>query len=514
LPQSLAWSPSGRLNATLVYRPAAHGATLAIDGRVSDASFSSADGLNAAEGLALDLALSGVSAQDGWDWRAGVNWRDGEAYIHPVFLQAGARVQAAGRLSGQRLQLHRATLEAEGLVRAELVAELRLDPLLIEHAKITVAGADLAILGPRYIAPILAPARADGISFAGLMNAELTIERDALVGFEAILDDVVLGLVEDELSFGPVTGRIPWQANAPGQAALAVGGGRWRKLELGPFDVNARLAGPAVTIDTVAIPLLDGRLVFSALALRRDHIGWSGQGGVAVEPISMALLTQAVGLPEMTGVLTASLPGLVISPGEVRLEGALVISVFEGYLQATRLQLLEPFGVAAHLFADVAARNINLAQLTDTFAFGTVSGFVDADVLGLELVRWQPVRFDASVRSSPGRYERRISQRAVQNISALGGAGATAVLQRGFLGFFESFGYREMGLSCKLAGGVCLMDGLEVRSGGVDDDGFVIVRGGGIPALNVIGYNRRVDWQELLDRLQRVIESNVPPVIE
>jgi len=43
------------------------------------------------------------------------------------------------------------------------------------------------------------------------------------------------------------------------------------------------------------------------------------------------------------------------------------------------------------------------------------------------------------------------------------------------------------------------------------DGGFPIVRGGGIPALDVIGYNRRVDWQELVDRIQRVIENNVAP---
>ena len=53
------------------------------------------------------------------------------------------------------------------------------------------------------------------------------------------------------------------------------------------------------------------------------------------------------------------------------------------------------------------------------------------------------------------------------------------------------------------------MGGLEQRPGG----GYALVRGGGIPALNVIGYNRRVDWHELVDRLQRVIASNAAPEI-
>ena len=43
------------------------------------------------------------------------------------------------------------------------------------------------------------------------------------------------------------------------------------------------------------------------------------------------------------------------------------------------------------------------------------------------------------------------------------------------------------------------------------DGSFQIVRGGGIPALDVIGYNRRVDWDELVGRIQRVIDDNVTP---
>ena len=40
------------------------------------------------------------------------------------------------------------------------------------------------------------------------------------------------------------------------------------------------------------------------------------------------------------------------------------------------------------------------------------------------------------------------------------------------------------------------------------------VRGGGIPALDVIGYNRRVDWNELVARLQRVVAEDVSPTID
>ena len=84
----------------------------------------------------------------------------------------------------------------------------------------------------------------------------------------------------------------------------------------------------------------------------------------------------------------------------------------------------------------------------------------------------------------------------MESITALGGPGAAAAIQRSFLGFFERFGYKRMGLSCRLREGVCEMDGLAEKGGG-----YMLVEGGGVPALSVVGYNRRIDWQELLDRL-------------
>ncbi|MGZ5223999.1 MAG: hypothetical protein ACXWCS_07485, partial [Burkholderiales bacterium] len=117
--------------------------------------------------------------------------------------------------------------------------------------------------------------------------------------------------------------------------------------------------------------------------------------------------------------------------------------------------------------------------------------------------------FDARLESSAGNYPKRISQRAVQNISALGGAGAAVAIQRSFLRFFDQFGYEKIGLSCRLNNAVCEMDGIERAP-----QGYVIVKGGGIPAISVIGYNRYVSWRELVDRLKRITQENVKPIVK
>jgi len=68
-------------------------------------------------------------------------------------------------------------------------------------------------------------------------------------------------------------------------------------------------------------------------------------------------------------------------------------------------------------------RNLDLDLLTSAFSFGNMQGRIDVSVAGLELSNWRPVRFDAKVASSPGNYPKKISQKAVQSISSLGGAG-------------------------------------------------------------------------------------------
>lgn len=511
VPPLAAYAAGGVLAGKLAYRSEHGEHVITAEGGGDAGRFSTADGLQAGENLQFSFALDARSRDETWHWQAGLDWSSGEAYLHPLYVVAGPSLRARGRLAPRRLFIDQAALVIQGIESFEASAEIDLDTARIGKGSVTVERIDLAQIGPRFIAPLVAPAQAESIRFAGFMDLGAAIDAGGLSAFDLSFDQAGFSFADSALAVGPLSGVVPWRSAGETRVAVQVDGGRWQKLQLGAFGLEAVVDGSRVRAREIAIPILDGRLLFTDLDLVHARAGWSGRGGMVVEPISMKLLTDAVGLPPMSGVLSASMPGLSVRPGEVALEGALVISLFDGYLRVTGLQVLEPFGSAPHLYGDIEARNLDLFQLTETFSFGSISGFVDADVRGLELARWAPVRFDAEVRSSPGDFARRISQRAVENIGALGGPGAALAIQRGFLSFFDSFGYREIGLSCKLSGNVCVMGGIAGERG---DAGFTIVQGGGVPALNVIGYNRRVDWVELVDRIKRVVESNAAPVIK
>jgi hypothetical protein len=535
------YKPSGAVDGELEWSAGASGESrLAVRGRLGGGLFGSADGLLAAEALDIDFAFDARGGGQSWAWNAHANWRAGAAYVHPLLIEAGPGLQAAGRVEGGRFRIDEARLVVDGVdeIKARAVLDGRRG--VFETLALDIAGADLAHIGPRWLAPLLAPASAARLRFAGQADARLAWRDGRLEAAALALDGAGFGLAaavrgaagevseagqepgrqgvdvlragDELLALGPVSGGLSWSAQMPGRATLQVGGGRWEKLTLGAFALEAALDGESVSLARVRVPVLDGAMVVEDLVLAREEGGWRGVGGVVLEPVSMPLLTAALGLPRMAGVISAALPGLRVTPGEIVLDGALVVSVFDGWLQATGLRLREPFGVATHLVADVEARHIDLAQLTETFSFGSISGHVDAAVRGLELSHWRPTAFDARIVSSEGSEQRRISQRAVENISALGGGGAVAAVQRSLLRLFDTFGYRELGVRCRLAGGVCEMGGLDGPERA--DGGFVIVRGGGVPALDVIGYNRRVDWNELVDRLQRVVAEGRPATIQ
>jgi len=162
------------------------------------------------------------------------------------------------------------------------------------------------------------------------------------------------------------------------------------------------------------------------------------------------------------------------------------------------------------LSADIVLDDIGLEPLTGAFDFGGITGALDGRIDGLRLVDWQPVAFDAQLRTDRKRGVRqRISQRAVQDLSSVGDASFVTSLQARLLGIFDDFGYSQIGIGCRLRDEVCEMSGL-----GSAGRGFTIVRGSGLPRLTVIGFNRRVDWPTLVERLMAVGSGDVKPVVD
>ena len=505
LPQMGIWTVAGSISGSVDVWPARVTATL----RAEAGGFSNPDGTRAGEQLDLDLKAQAERFNGEWRWRASLAWSGGGIFWSPIYLAAGPSAEATGVWREDGASSLELQIRSDGVETIELSA--RYAPEAPFHGEVALKGADLAVLGPAFLAPWFAPENPDVWRFAGRFDAVAAFRGGSLLGLDVSLLDVGIAHADGGLSAGPLAGELAWRQGEARAGRIEVGGGRWRKLAFGAFEFPFVVGPTGFTVERVRLPLLDSAVEIRDLEISRAEGGLTGSAGGVVEPLSLKALTEALDLPPMAGVVSASISTIRHRPGELSLDGALVISVFDGFLRATDLHILEPLGRVPRLQADVELRHIDLGLLTQTFEFGRVTGYLDGDVARLQLASWRPIGFEARFRSSPGSYPRRISQRAVQNISALGGGGAAAAIQRSFLGFFESFGYRRMGASCILRNGVCVLAGLE--GGDTANGGFTLVEGGGVPALNVIGYNRRVDWNELIARLKAVVESNAAPVV-
>ena len=260
------------------------------------------------------------------------------------------------------------------------------------------------------------------------------------------------------------------------------------------------------------MPVLGGHLRLEHLAIAPPGGGesLSLRFGLAVEGLDVGRLSEAVGWPAFRGTLSGHLPEARYEDDRLEFDGDLDMDLFDGHVRVSGLAMERPFGSAPTLTADLRLDDIDMLALTEVLDFGSISGRLDGRILGLRLVDWQPVAFDAKLLTDPtAGVRQRISQRAVQNISSVGDASFANSLQGRLIGLFDSFGYSRIGVSCRLRNTVCEMGGL--RSGA---NTFTIVTGAGLPRLTVVGHNRLVDWPVLVERLAAVAGGDVKPVID
>lgn len=484
--------------------------SVTADAVFKDISFADASGLHAGEKIGGGVRWDATRRKSGWLWRGEVDWKSGEVFWQPLyFADGGHRFAGQGSLEAGLLRVSQGSLRLAGVGEAQLSGAWGMSGRGLMDFDLKAAGLDVAGLYPILLKPFLAKTAFAKMRAKGGADLAWRYRDGVTTDFNLRLRAAEFVDEDQRFALHGVNARIPWSNREERQAEIGFQSGEVLRLALGETRVPLTMQGWQFSTPDFSIPLLDGRLNIDGFTASHSDGAWQWRFSGGLAPVSMERFSAAFKLPLMHGTLAGIIPAVSYAGGNLKVDGALLFKVFDGTAVVKDLSLYEPFGRAPRLQAGLDMRNLNLDLLTRAFSFGNMQGRIDVAVAGLELSNWRPVQFDAKVASSPGNYPKKISQSAVQSISALGGAGAAAAIQRSFLRFFEQFGYDRIGLSCVLRNGVCLMDGVEPAP-----HGYVIVKGGGIPAISVIGYNREVSWDELLERLKRVTQKNVKPVIQ
>lgn len=365
---------------------------------------------------------------------------------------------------------------------------------------------DLPAAYSRYGKSWLATLGFDNLHTKGRMDGSLWMDSHGLRAFQLNAEQVAIRGAR--IAVSGLDGRLDWRRDSTRPATTLA----WQRL--GFYDINLGPArsrwqsrdGTLTLVAPLNVPVLGGHLHVRQLAV--DPSAGKGQHlktALALTGVDVSRLSTALGWPEFTGTLGGAIPGLRYVGDHVELDGGLSLSVFGGTVDVTRLAVRHPFGDVPVLSGDIHLQNLNLANLTGVFDFGKITGRLDGAIDNLRLVNWKPVAFDAKLATTGD--GGRISQRAVNNLTSVGGGGMASGLQGAVLKLFDSFGYDRIGLSCQLKGSVCYMSGLEPKGGG-----YLIVDGSGLPHLSVIGHEHRVSWPTLVSRLQAAIHSGGPVV--
>lgn len=542
-----------------------------ITGSLLELTANNESGSLASDKLSLHLDANVRRSGKQFVFDVGVKSSQGQAFAQPIFVDLSAHaisMSAKGKLvDGKALTLESFTLDhadvaqASGRARLQLDFEQPVQDLEVELSALKFPGAYES-----YLQPLLLDTSFKSMQMAGSIAGSLSVADGEPRRVDMRINDITLDDGAGTLNLSALNGEWHWLGDATGddedddapaaralpaqpaqlkqqgapaaraaraqsaQANRQVGAPqarttevqasqlKWQDgallgLDLGAAELNFTTQGRQFRLTRPAsIPLLDGAIDLETFRVRN-----AGLPSVAflvdatLKPVSVQKLCKAFGWPEFGGQIGGAISKLRMREGIITLGTMLHAQVFNGEVTISDLRLEQPFGQWPRFYSSIALNNLDLEPMTSAFSFGRITGRLSGAINGLQLFNWTPIAFDAKLFTpTDDRSRHRISQRAVENIGSIGGGGAgvTAALSSGFLRFFDDFNYDRLGISCRLQNEVCVMDGVAPAANG----NYYLVKGKGVPRIDVIGSSRRVDWPRLVEQLLAATESGGPSI--
>lgn len=498
---------------------------IALVADLGDTSLANNAGTIAADGVAgkldMDIALEPDSTRFTLDFSS----QQGEAYLEPVYANFSG---SAFSLHAEDVQTSDFTVFTVPRFRVQQESLLDLSGSATLHfstegsaatsmtADVELVDSSVANLYENLVKIAAAGTMFGDLATDGTVSGSVSIVDNELRATALQLDDTIIDDNGGRFAIYGLGGAIDWAADenfVPGPSRLRWESGTVYNIIIGGGAVNLQLGNNDVELlAPLRLPMLGGALLINRLAL--NNFGSDDATGVldaGLEPVQLGQLTAAFGWPAFSGNLSGTLPLLQLAEDTITIGGTLSARAFDGTMEVSNLRVEQPFGLVPRLQAAVTIRDLELQRVTEVFSFGLIQGRLSGEILGLEMQDWRPVAMDMRFYTPPDdRSQHRISQRAVENLANVGGGGAAAVLSTGFLQFFDVFAYDRIGLRCVLADGVCRMSGVGPTGSGPQGTGYYLVKGRGVPRIDVVGFRDTVSWPRLVQQLAAITRSGSP----
>lgn len=515
LPEAVtaAWLPEGSdFSGSATLRAKASGfpsGAEAVDLTLQVANFAYADveGLRVAEEGEFSLQVDAELKGSAWWGSTRLSLSKGQFYADPIFVEVLDRpllVEFRGDWSpgAKRVRIVESSLLLPSVMEAQGQAEIDTASGALVDAELRIRSNDLGALYGVILQPMLIGSMVDELEASGVVDTEVSIKKGELQRLHASIEDVNIDDRRGLFALYGLSGGVAWSRQEHNERSeLSIEGGQLYRIDFGKLGVRAHAQRGEVRLEApIALPLMQGTLHIDHLnaeGLLGDQPQWTTSA--QFRDISLQALAEAFDWPPMDGTLQGLIPRVHYQQQRLELDGELVVDVFGGTISVGELLIEDPLGRVPELFADLQLSGLDLTQITRTFSFGHITGGLEGEIAGLHLASWEPIAFKARFNTpDKDRIPHRISQRAVDNLTALGN-GVGSGLSTTFLGIFKEFRYNRIELQAILNGNVAELDGMPRADGG-----YYIVKGSGLPRIDVIARNRQVAWKTLLERLKGI----------
>jgi hypothetical protein len=466
-------------------------------------AYGDAEGLQAGEDVALGLNL-GAEAKNGW-WTGvlDLSVEQGQLYSDPVYLSVdegplSLHAQFEGEPGQLRLQIDDARLKLPGVANASIKGHM--EKWQWKAMEILFEAPDLAGFYKVLAQPYLIGTALDELSVKGSGEGHLKLREVELVALDMQLHQVDMEDGQGRFGVQQLNTDLHWLAQGRASASeLSLTGGHLFNIDFGKMQAKVQVNDGQLQVeDKISMPLLGGELILNNLqldGLSKPPVKW--QLALSARQIQLGALSKSLNWPTLSGQLDGHVPNVQYDDGKMVLDGELIVDVFGGRIMVDGLQIIGPMDVAPVLETQLRLQDLDLAQLTSTFSFGRIDGLLAGQIDELQLVGWELNRFKAGIRTPQHDKSRhRISQRAIDNLTSLG-TGMSAGLSGTALRVFKDFAYDKIALEVDLTGDMASLDGIPHKDGG-----YYIVKGAGLPRIDVIGHTREIAWKDLMSRIQ------------
>src|SRR5262245_31667379 len=197
----------------------------------------------------------------------------------------------------------------------------------------------------------------------------------------------------------------------------------------------------------IRVPIYGGTIEIRNLAWA-DLIAAPQAFSLAIEAkdIQLQRLTESLGWYRFGGSLSGSIPKVEMVGNVLRSEGQIEIEVFGGHAQVSTTEIENPFSSLPAIKLNARFQEMHLEQMSETFAFGRISGILEGTITDLIIADGQPSQMQVDVhtvaRSNSSQW---ISVEALDKITVLSSGENGSLIYGGIAGFFDEFRYSKMG---------------------------------------------------------------------